>query len=103
MSVTQKQKISPLAKVKQKLKRSDKSQSDSDKNKSTKAKINFRRPFQSTQYILPIKDIYNGIIITKDGRYIKVIEVKPIAFLMMTPAQQARGTGVWYSYSRWSD
>ena len=53
-------------------------------------KITFRRPYQSTQYVLPIKDFYKGIIVTKDGHYVKIIEVKPIAFLMMTPSQQAR-------------
>lgn len=62
-----------------------------DKKKEQKRKrINFKRPFQSTQNVLPIKDFYKGIIITRDGKYVKIIEVKPIAFLMMTPAQQSR-------------
>ena len=67
--------------------------SETAKKKSEKkasSKIAFRRPYQSTQFVLPIKDFYKGIIITKDGHYVKIIEVKPIAFLMMTPAQQSR-------------
>ncbi len=66
---------------------------DEDGNESlekTGKKISFRTPFESTQRNLPVKDIYRGIVITKDERYIKIMEVMPVAYLMMTPIQQER-------------
>ena len=52
--------------------------------------IIFRHPYESTQMNIPVKDIYKGVIITKDDRYIKIMEVLPIAYLMMTPIQQEK-------------
>lgn len=43
---------------------------------------------QSTQAFLPIRDIKDGIIITKDRRYIKMIEVSPINFLLRSQEEQ---------------
>ena len=37
---------------------------------------------------LPIDKIENGIVITKDGRYIKILEVEPINFLLRGPREQ---------------
>jgi len=37
---------------------------------------------------IPIKEIKNGIIHTADGRYVKIIEVTPINFLLRTPKEQ---------------
>jgi len=37
---------------------------------------------------IPIKQIKNGIIYTTDGRYVKIIEVTPINFLLRTPKEQ---------------
>lgn len=37
---------------------------------------------------IPIKDIRNGIIQTTDGRYIRVIEVEPINFLLRSISEQ---------------
>lgn len=37
---------------------------------------------------IPIKDIRNGIIETTDGRYIRVIEVEPINFLLRSISEQ---------------
>ncbi|MCL1842996.1 MAG: hypothetical protein FWF79_04225 [Defluviitaleaceae bacterium] len=37
---------------------------------------------------IPIKNIKNGIIYTADGRYVKIIEVTPINFLLRTPKEQ---------------
>lgn len=42
----------------------------------------------STQRWLPIEDIYNGIILLKDGRYIKVIEVLPVNFYLKSDVEQ---------------
>ena len=43
---------------------------------------------QSTQHNVPIKSISDGIIITKDGRYVQVIEVMPTNFHMATETSQ---------------
>lgn len=37
---------------------------------------------------LPIKKIANGIIYTKDNRYVKIIEVIPINFLLRSAREQ---------------
>lgn len=42
----------------------------------------------STQYSIPIRDIYKGIVITKDSRYVKILEFKAQNFHMMTYAKQ---------------
>lgn len=44
---------------------------------------------KSTQAWLPIADVQDGIVITKDGRYIKILEVKPINFYLMSDLEQA--------------
>ena len=44
------------------------------KNENKKIKI------RSTQIFSPIRDIRDGIIITKDGRFIKIMEITPINF-----------------------
>ena len=38
---------------------------------------------RSTQRIIPIEDIYGGIVVTKDHRYIKIMEFRPINFAYM--------------------
>ena len=45
---------------------------------------------KSTQRIIPIKDIYNGVIITKDRRYIKIMEFRPVNFAYMDAETQNR-------------
>ncbi len=53
-----------------------------------------RRVLQNTQSkkqisaFLPIEKIENGIIYTKDHRYVKIIEVMPINFLLRSPREQ---------------
>ncbi len=37
---------------------------------------------------LPIEDIRNGILVTKDHRYVKIIEVSPINFLLRSAREQ---------------
>lgn len=54
------------------------------KKKKKEEKIDFKHPRESTQMLMPIKDIYKGIIITKDERYVKILEVLPVPFSMMT-------------------
>lgn len=42
----------------------------------------------STQHFLPVLDVRDGIIITKDERYIKLMEFSPINFELRSPAEQ---------------
>lgn len=42
----------------------------------------------SVQEWLPIKNIVNGVVITKDNRLIKIVEVMPVNFHLKTPAEQ---------------
>lgn len=56
--------------------------------KEVKEKKNLKRVFQSTQQNIPIKDIVEGIIITKTGEYVKIIEVKPIPFFFRSVKEQ---------------
>lgn len=41
-----------------------------------------------TQDFIPIKDIRNGIIMTTDGRYIKILEIEPINFMLRSEDEQ---------------
>lgn len=43
---------------------------------------------QSTQSWIPIQDIRDGVVITKDGRYIKILEFSPINFLLRSSTEQ---------------
>lgn len=40
------------------------------------------------QDYMPIQDVRNGIIETKDKRYIKILEIEPINFMLKSPAEQ---------------
>ena len=51
-------------------------QSKKEKAKKTMMTI------QSTQSFSPIQDVSEGIIITKDRRFIKILEISPINFLL---------------------
>lgn len=55
----------------------------SDIQKRTRKKV--RRP---TEEIIPVKDIHNGVLELTDGRYIKILEVEPINFLLRSPREQ---------------
>jgi type IV secretory pathway VirB4 component len=55
-----------------------------DKNSPLKGKV-IR---QSMQSFSPIRDIQNGVIITKDNRYIKILEFLPINFLLKSSREQ---------------
>lgn len=43
---------------------------------------------QFTQDFIPIKDIKNGIVETTDGRYIKILEIDPINFMLRSSEEQ---------------
>ena len=41
-----------------------------------------------TQDFIPVKEIKNGIIETSDGRYIKILEIEPINFMLRSSEEQ---------------
>ena len=43
---------------------------------------------QSMQSFSPIKDVKDGIILTKDGRYIKILEFSPVNFTLKSSREQ---------------
>ena len=45
-------------------------------------------PAGSTEGLLPITDIRHGLVITQDGRYVKILEVLPVNFYLKTPTEQ---------------
>lgn len=62
-----------------------------EKIKAEKQAKEYRyRIIKSTQEIIPIKDIFDGIIITKDNRYIKLMEFKPLNFTYASAEMQNR-------------
>lgn len=42
----------------------------------------------STQKWLPIETVVNGIIVLKDGRYIKILEILPVNFYLKSEVEQ---------------
>ena len=42
----------------------------------------WRRPVQSTQQNLPVRDFYRGLIVTKDNRLVRILEVQPVPFFL---------------------
>jgi len=47
-----------------------------------------RKREHSTEELIPVKDIRNGIVELTDGRYIKILEVEPINFLLRSVREQ---------------
>ncbi len=50
------------------------------------------------QDFLPVKDIRHGIIVTTDDRYIKIIEIEPINFMLRSSEEQY---GIISSFASW--
>lgn len=91
MKLNKKSKNKNIQKIDKKAERkANKKAKKQAKAKKKETQIRFRKPVQSTQQNIPIREFYRGIIITKDRRYIKVMEVKPITFDLKTSNEQAR-------------
>ena len=62
------------------------------KNKKSKNETPtiFKKPIQSTQQNIPIRDIVDGVVITTDNQYVKTIEILPIPFFLKKPAEQSQ-------------
>lgn len=59
-------------------------------SKSRDAKVKRKKPekLEFVQPFLPVKDIRNGIVETTDGRYIKILEIEPINFMLRSSEEQ---------------
>ena len=60
----------------------------SSKNRGAKAKRRKPEKLEFVQPFLPVKDIRNGIVETTDGRYIKILEIEPINFMLRSSEEQ---------------
>ena len=60
------------------------------KDSSAKRKAGKRKPkkLSFTQDFIPIKNLEHGIIETTDGRYIKILEIEPINFMLHSEEEQ---------------
>lgn len=58
------------------------------KPKEKKKPVEVPKPNSPVAQYLPIEDIRNGIIYTRDHRYVKIIEVSPINFLLRSAREQ---------------
>ena len=60
------------------------------KDSSSKRKAGKRKPekLSFTQDFIPIKNLEHGIIETTDGRYIKILEIEPINFMLRSEEEQ---------------
>lgn len=60
------------------------------KDSSAKRKTGKRKPekLSFTQDFIPIKNLEHGIIETTDGRYIKILEIEPINFMLCSEEEQ---------------
>ena len=51
-------------------------------------------PQNGTQAMIPVADIQKGVIITTDGRYIKIIEILPVNFYLKSAIEQQNTTKI---------
>lgn len=53
---------------------------------------------ESVQGWLPVADIRDGVVITKDGRFVKILEVLPVNFALKSPMEQQNTIYYFSSY-----
>lgn len=51
-----------------------------------------------TQDFIPVKNIRNGMIETTDGRFLKILEIEPINFLLRTPKERNEIIGNFFTW-----
>lgn len=56
------------------------------------------QPLEFVQGFIPLKEIRNGIVETTDGRYLKILEIEPINFLLRSEEEQ---WGIISSFASW--
>lgn len=55
-------------------------------------------PYTLASQMIPIRKINNGIVHTTDGRYIKIIEIRPVNFLLRSNQEQRYVIQAFFSY-----
>ncbi len=85
-------------KVKTHKKKRQKISGNHRKKKPVSKTVKERKREHSTEELIPVKDIRNGIVELTDGRYIKILEVEPINFLLRSVREQK---GIIYSFASW--
>ena len=58
------------------------------KAKKETTKRRYKKPVPSTQQNIPIRDVYNGVAITSDKSFVKILEVKPQPFFLKKIGEQ---------------
>ena len=47
-----------------------------------------KRKLESVQTFIPVKNICRGVIETTDSRYIRILEIEPLNFVLRSPEEQ---------------
>lgn len=61
---------------------------NSSKSPGVKARRKKPEKLEFVQPFIPVKDIRNGIVETTDGRYVKILEIEPINFMLRSSEEQ---------------
>ena len=61
---------------------------NSSKSRGAKSKRKKPEKLEFVQPFIPVKDIRNGIVETTDGRYVKILEIEPINFMLRSSEEQ---------------
>lgn len=68
-------------------KTAEKKKTESSKKASPKRSVSLKT-LESTQMWSPIKDILDGIVITKDGKFVQIMEFAPINYALLPKGEQ---------------
>ena len=47
-----------------------------------------KKELESVQTFIPVKNICRGVIETTDSRYIRILEIEPLNFILRSPEEQ---------------
>ena len=75
-----------------------KASSKKEKKAKQRKKPERQEKLEFVQDFIPIKDINHGVIETTDGRYIKILEIEPINFMLRSSEEQF---GIISSFASW--
>ncbi len=75
-----------------------KASSKKEKKAKERKKPEKQEKLEFVQDFIPIKDINHGVIETTDGRYIKILEIEPINFMLRSSEEQF---GIISSFASW--
>lgn len=78
----------PIRESRERRQKAAKAEKKADKSDGKKGKKRSMKSIESTQAFSPVLDIRDGIIITKDGRYFKILEFSPINFELRSPFER---------------